>query len=77
MTRKTYSDATCVQHLPLSVQSLLKDYGILLQVTEGYIHQYEIKVNFTLGKIRNLRLLSQLGKIVCCEMTAIQFLAQI
>lgn len=57
MARKTYSNATCVHHLPLSVQSLLQSYWILLQVTEGYIHLYEINVNFTLGKIRNLKTL--------------------
>lgn len=37
MARKTYSNAMWVQQLPLSVQSLLQGYGILLQVTEGYI----------------------------------------
>lgn len=37
MTRKTYSNAMYVQHLPLCVQLLLEGYGILLQVTEGYI----------------------------------------
>lgn len=36
MARKTYSNAMWVQQLP--VQSLLQGYGMLLQVTEGYIH---------------------------------------